>query len=335
MKSLAALVVLLFLFWSPVWATRKTASSNSGQGWGVSTNWSPSTLPANGDSVIIPAGKTITVKTNIYNNSPVLQIVVYGTLDFAPGGKLVLGAGSTVNIMTGGFITSSGSASEIISIDNVIKYNAGTTTTIVGPAYADQYTGTSPSGFSPGLLKVNLLSVVAAYTAQQELNVKWLVSGETSSNYYEVESSADNQNWIPIYKQPSLYNNQSSGTYSITIKSVSDDIKFIRVKEVDLNGALSYSKVVSVNYKAESNISLSAYPVPAASTVTFRWHIQPDIEVLSMKVYNISGALMMAQNIPAKNGTYMLNVQNYPKGCYKISLLTPVGDIYNKTIVVQ
>ncbi len=111
------LPVLLFLFIShKANATIRTAIGNTGQGWSVAENWSLSGVPEHGDTVLIPAGVTMTVKSNIYSTLPHLVIRVYGTLHFAPGGKLDLASTSSINIYSTGFITSTGSPSSVITI---------------------------------------------------------------------------------------------------------------------------------------------------------------------------------------------------------------------------
>ena len=67
----------------------KTAINNDSNGWSVASNWFPSGVPANGDTVIIPVTFSLSVKGNIYNsNHPRLIIYVYGALDFEPAGKI-------------------------------------------------------------------------------------------------------------------------------------------------------------------------------------------------------------------------------------------------------
>lgn len=335
MKHVPYLVVICVLFYTSAFAGKKTNLANSGQGWSVNVNWNPGVIPQSGDSVTVPTGKTVTVKTNVYNSSPGLYIVIYGNLDFAPGGKLVLGAGSVIIVMPGGSITSTGSSSEIISINGVTKFNAGVTNAITGPAYADQFTGTSPVGFNSSILKVKQIDVTANFSKQHELSVNWAVTGETESNYYNVEISSDKQNWSSAYKQTSLFNNLTGGYYSAKIQTNISGVVFIRVRETDLNGSLTYSEVISVKSASDNQIMLNAYPVPAASTITLSWGGTTSNTGLSIKVYSVSGVMMIDKTINNNTQKCIVDVQHLPRGWYLVSLTSKDGLSLTKAILLH
>src|SRR5688572_6254628 len=82
--------LLLICSWLSAAATFTTVIGNAGTGWNISSNWSPAGVPVAGDSVYIPSGQVITVKGTIYAVGALIHVVVRGTLDFEPSGKLDL-----------------------------------------------------------------------------------------------------------------------------------------------------------------------------------------------------------------------------------------------------
>src|SRR5215467_10186847 len=77
-----------------------TAVSSSGN-WKTGSTWNLNRVPANGDTVVIPAGDVVTID-NVQNlSSATLYIKIYGTLQFS-NGKLWLGPNSAVIIFMGG-----------------------------------------------------------------------------------------------------------------------------------------------------------------------------------------------------------------------------------------
>ena len=149
--------LLLLCSWLSASATFKTVIGNAGTGWNVSSNWSPAGVPVSGDSVFIPTGQIITVKGAIYAVDALIHMVVRGTLDFEPSGKLDLLGESTLQIVTGGMITSDNNNSEVIKIGGITKFQGAVDPSpLNGPVYASQATGTSPSGFVTGTLATNI-----------------------------------------------------------------------------------------------------------------------------------------------------------------------------------
>lgn len=82
----------------------KTASTGN---WNTSGTWSPSGVPSSGDSVVIPAGVTVTVNCNCgtYNN---MSVSVFGTVDFDNGRKITMDANSTLYLYNGAVVGGNG-----------------------------------------------------------------------------------------------------------------------------------------------------------------------------------------------------------------------------------
>lgn len=233
------LPVLLFLFIShKANATIRTATSNTDQGWSVAENWSISGVPENGDTVLIPAGVTMTVKSNIYSTSPNLVIRVYGILHFAPGGKLDLGSTSSINIYSGGFITSTGSPSSVITIGNVNKYSGNSDGTIVGPAFASSASGASPIGFGQGILPVKFQSFFVKTNTKKQAFLSWIVSDEYEIANYSIEKSNDGRNWNLINKQVAKNTNQPQNNYAYIDSFMSAGNNYYRILATGFNGEL-------------------------------------------------------------------------------------------------
>lgn len=58
-------------------------------------------MPQSGDVVLVPVGKSITVKGSVYAATAAsLTIYIYGTLDFDPSGKLNLSSMGVVQLFT-------------------------------------------------------------------------------------------------------------------------------------------------------------------------------------------------------------------------------------------
>src|SRR5262245_35137517 len=132
MKSLFLTLFTLLVITTSLMATKRTANVLNGD-WSTAGTWSPSGVPASGDTVIIPAGDTVTVSGN--KSYGTLVIVVYGYLDLSNNGKLDMNSSSKVYVQTGGKIHGDGSSDQI-KIGSGVKWK-GSDGDVVGPQYAD------------------------------------------------------------------------------------------------------------------------------------------------------------------------------------------------------
>ena len=263
MKNLALAFLLFYSF--TAFAVDKTVISDSPQGWGDASNWSPSGIPVNGDVVIIPAGQTISVKGTFYTGIETIIIKASGILAFNPSGKLELGINSQVQLLSSAAkLTSNGTGSEIIKIGGITKFDGSVDGQILsGPLYASRNTTSSPNGFSSSLtvLPIKLLSFSAAI-ANDAILIKWQTLEENNTKLFSLERSLNGSTYEPI----GTVNAKGSGsTYQITEPLTFTGTHYYRLKTLDNDGRVEYSKIISLNnYKQLYSIVYS----PATQNIT-------------------------------------------------------------------
>jgi hypothetical protein len=324
-------VFLFLLFFHQSRAAIRTAIGNTGQGWSVAGNWSPSGIPQNGDTVLVPAGITITVKTNIYNTAPNLVIRVFGRLHFDPSGKLELGPASSVNIYPNGYITSTGSPSSVIKIGNVNKYQ-GTSGTIVGPAFASAASGISPNGFSQGVLAVKFQRFLVKANTKQQAQLNWTVSEEFEITGYDIERSSDSRNWRTVYTQPSTISNEAIKQYAYTDSFPPNGIIYYRIKAKESNGSIYYSSTETLNRNALRKFTV--YPNPVSSQLNISIEASAVQSPVSITIYTSAGRKtdqFTYDRLPSK---LELNISHLPKGTYRVILNDAAGTKQDQTIIV-
>lgn len=313
------LLFTLLLFLSVSYLSQaaiKTAVSNSGQGWSVASNWSASGVPQTGDTVVIPVGVTMSVKTNIYNSTPNLVIRVYGILNFSSGGKLNLGNNSKIFVYVGGYISTNGTPSEVIEIGGITKYKGNIDGIIVGPAYSDRVSGASPSGFQQHVLPVNFSSFTVKLNGQRQAQLTWTVSGEEGIDHYIVEKSTDHQNWKTASTHYSTVTSLNVRSYFVTDSFLATGTTFYRIKAKGYAGDISYSKTEQVEYRPVKNFSI--YPNPVSS----RMFIHLDALMFQGKItvtfYSAAGTQTARYFFKQSITDLELNIGHLPKGNYRV-----------------
>lgn len=230
--------------------------------WNTGSNWSCGTKPACGDSIVIPAGITVTITSQqdytACGSGP--DIVIYGVLKFDNGNKLQLPCSSQIYIMPGGSVQpgTGGGNSNNIEICNDILWQAGDGT-LTGPSCLP------PSSFCSGVvLPVELVS----FTGEAKdgyISLDWITATERKSSYFDVERSTDASSFIKIVRVASkaTYGNSTSMLrYNTTDNAPENNISYYRLKQVDLDNTFEYSGIISVNYIKAKNIKFIVYPNP-------------------------------------------------------------------------
>ena len=113
---------------------------------------------------------------------------------------------------------------------------------------------------------------------------------------------------------------------------------YYRLKQVDFDGAFSYSSVVNVNYDVPSEFVLSQnYPNPFNPTTIISYFV-PKESFVSIKIYDFLGRELKTLVSETKSiGSYELSLDatNLPSGTYFYSMIADGFSKTNKMIVIK
>jgi hypothetical protein len=154
---------------------------------------------------------------------------------------------------------------------------------------------------------------------ENETNCKWFVIERSgASGGYDSISVVDGLN----------YNNTTS--YSFSDDHMLSGNNYYRLRQVDRDGVVRYSKVVTLYNNAVENAApkMTIYPNPAAATLNYSLNSNAPQQVI-VQVYNMAGVALFTteQQLIAganqqsvvlsglKNGNYILRVTNREGSC--------------------
>jgi trimeric autotransporter adhesin len=171
---------------------------------------------------------------------------------------------------------------------------------------------------------VRLLSFTAT-KASGGAQIVWTTENEENYTYFTVERSIDNGKTFDVNGSVT---SGGLGTYSLLDKApVNHAANQYRLKLEDLNGAISYSAVVTLTYgdviAAKSSISI--YPNPAKTniylTITplFNSNTAATHNVYSVKIVNNIGTVM--KTATATEQTWRLDVSAFMPGTYFVQVI--------------
>ncbi|MEO9005237.1 MAG: T9SS type A sorting domain-containing protein [Ginsengibacter sp.] len=156
-----------------------------------------------------------------------------------------------------------------------------------------------------------------AQLINQDVLLKWSTSSEQNNSYFDVERSADGNNFSSIGKVNATGNSSSTINYSLPDNDPAAGNNFYRLKMVDVDGKFTFCKIITVNIVEGK--SLRIYPNPARNTL-FLHSSGIDANAL-FQILDLSGKKVKEQKL-VLTGTTFVDISDLPKSVYKIIIKT-------------
>lgn len=117
----------------------------------------------------------------------------------------------------------------------------------------------SPCNCLEQLLPIALIDF-SAVLKEKAVELFWTTLSEHNNDYFSLEKSLDGINWETFNIIKSLGNSELVQTYSVFDSSPFNDLSYYRLKQTDIGGKSSYSKIESIFKHVQSEIEI--YPNP-------------------------------------------------------------------------
>ena len=219
--------------------------------------------------------------------------------------------GVTVNANTSGeptvpiLVDPIDGSSVTVSIPYVTIDNAGLPSTIGGTANIPFFQTLPVTFISFAAVKVNNTSALHFTIAQSVLG-----------SVFTIERSGNGYNFNAI----GSLNATNAINYSFNDNNVILGAKnYYRIKEIDVIGNVTYSKIQVVKFTNETKVDI--YPNPTTSYVNIALN---DISIgkqLLIKLYDATGKLMLSKNIKTVTSTEQINVSSFANGNYQLQII--------------
>ncbi len=149
--------------------------------------------------------------------------------------------------------------------------------------------------------------------------LNWSTATETNNLGFEIEKKIYN-NWEKIGSVAGMGTSSELNNYSFTDYNTSAHNVFYRLKQIDFDGTIKYSKQIEVNIpEVPLNFSLSQnFPNPFNPSTLIKYSI-PNANIVILKIYDVLGSEITTLVNEFKNaGTYEVNFNalNLSSGIY-------------------
>ncbi len=168
--------------------------------------------------------------------------------------------------------------------------------------------------------------------------LSWLPETEIGINYYEVGYSSDGINFVAAPRVQTKYNATEAGRYittalgySYTYPSLKSGSNYFRLKTVDVNNTISYSKIVAVNglNGCSAKVPVHFWPNPLHEAL----NIQGLISGSNIVIYAENGQKVGSYTAVAS--TMRINMSKFTSGAYIIKVQEPDGNTTTSTLFRQ
>jgi hypothetical protein len=172
----------------------------------------------------------------------------------------------------------------------------------------------SNANVTPALM-LSFTGVVNDATNNADGQLTWVTENETSAKLFVVERSETGNDFDSI-GMVMCQNNANMTTYNYVDGRLLSGSNFYRLREVDNDGVVRYSKIISLN-NTEVAPRMQVYPNPASGVVNFAVNSHSGDQV-SVKIYNLAGVLVATrdQEVAAGLSQQSIAVSNLKSGSY-------------------
>jgi len=167
---------------------------------------------------------------------------------------------------------------------------------------------------------VTLLSFNASLTSNRTVNLHWKTTNEINNKMFVVEKSSNGVSFLAMDSINAK--NGTTNSYGLTDAQPYDGVNYYRLKQLDKNGSLKYSTIVSVNLKGTGINAFSVYPNPVKDILTL--NVNSTIATkAAVIVTDISGRMISNGKIDLVKGNQssIINITSLKAGNYQITLV--------------
>jgi len=197
--------------------------------------------------------------------------------------------------------------------------------TVYGPA---AFASTGVAAIS-STLPVVLGSFTVANN-NNNVNLAWTTTQEINAAYFIIERSSNGASWDRIGSVNAHANTSSASKYGYTDASPLKATAYYRLAMVDLDGKKEYSAVKTIQVAQVSTVN--CYPNPATEKVTVS--LSGGNTASTVKLMTQSGQVLQQRKAGSNTQMISIDVQQYPRGMYIVSIESANGTTSNQTLVI-
>ena len=155
----------------------------------------------------------------------------------------------------------------------------------------------------------------ACFPENRSVALHWRTATERASDFFAIERSADGRTFAEIARIKGAGASTEPTDYTFTDENPLSGRNYYRLRQVDFDGRVAYSKVLNVHTGQPAGIRL--FPSPATGVLNVHWEI-PVAEPTVLEICDLAGVRVHACEFPTGDIDYQINVGRLPAGAYTL-----------------
>lgn len=158
-------------------------------------------------------------------------------------------------------------------------------------------------------------------------DLTWTTASETDNAYFAVERSFDGKSFKAIGQVAAKTEGfHGERTYTFTDETPSKGANFYRIRQYDVNGRSTISKVAEVTMNCDIN-NISLYPNPTKGVI----YVEGLVGANTVEVYNVLGQVVLRKEGTAT--TEMLDISKLASGSYTVRVVRNDAAVFTAKVV--
>ncbi|MEQ8357969.1 MAG: T9SS type A sorting domain-containing protein [Cytophagales bacterium] len=164
-------------------------------------------------------------------------------------------------------------------------------------------------------LPIELLNFEASIE-NENVVLNWVTTREVNNDFYTIERSENSFSWEEIGNTPADLSESELKEYFYLDQNPYIGINYYRLKQTDLDGKFTYSKIRFVNFNKDISTQLSVFPNPNSGEFRI---INEESDIEFLKMYDMLGNEIFIHSELSGNNA-LIKVDNVKKGIYLLRI---------------
>ena len=195
------------------------------------------------------------------------------------------------------------------------------------------------AGLIYGPVPLEWLGFTAKYNGSY-VDLDWQTGSEFNTDKFIIERKVPSSSLFQSIVQVKAKNNNAvlNEYHDIDLDVIKSGIYYYRIKQLDINGTFTYSKIEAVNISKTNTFNLEIYPIPVKDLLNVNFTLSEN-STLEFRVFDENGKNVYTvpnfELYKAGNHKKLIDVSILTQGPYYLEVKTTLGVVIKKFIVVK
>lgn len=178
------------------------------------------------------------------------------------------------------------------------------------------------------VLPVEFLNFWGKALADNTVQLIWEANADDQHHYFEVERSNDGNQFTALGKVPQM------SAFRFVDKGPKSGNNFYRIKQVDKDGTVSYSKIINVYL--ESSIKVSVYPNPVNDQLTINIGSR-SAQAYKIQVTDMQGKVLyhVLKNITSSDTELKIDTRTWKQQLYILKVMNDKNEVVETQKIIK